>query len=220
LKEEAIMGLYRIKRGISAWKPGTAVAAALILIAAGWMAVRSPLVALAHEGEEEATEAAPPEEGGSPFMFLGEGDVAPDFTLTDQNHKEISLSQFKGKPVILIVTYMSCPDACPLILQSRKRLVKEVGSGDDTIFLAVDMDPVNDTPEVLKAYIEKTGMDEKNLHLLTGDLDVIDKTLKAYHVDVSREPETGKIATHTLVGYAIDSDGIVSQTIMFNFPSS
>lgn len=215
------MGLYRIKRGIFGLKPDAAAAAVVLLwVAAGLAAVWPPAVALAHEGEEEATEAAPPEEGGSPFMFLGSGDVAPDFTLIDQNYEPISLSQFKGKPVILIVTYMSCPDACPLILQSRKRLVDQVGTGDDTIFLAVDMDPKNDTPKVLKDYIIKTGMDERNLHLLTGDQDVVDKTLKAYHVDVSREPETGKIATHTLVGYAIDPDGIVTQTIMFNFPSS
>src|ERR1700736_3805410 len=39
---------------------------------------------------------------------------APNFTLTDQAGKQISLAQFKGDPVILTFLYTNCPDQCPL----------------------------------------------------------------------------------------------------------
>lgn len=35
------------------------------------------------------------------IMTIQEGKPAPDFTLKDQNEKEVRLSQFKGKPVVL-----------------------------------------------------------------------------------------------------------------------
>src|SRR6266705_3576955 len=43
-----------------------------------------------------------------------EGVPAPDFHLKDQLGKPISLSQFKGKPVVLTFLYTHCPDVCPL----------------------------------------------------------------------------------------------------------
>ena len=37
---------------------------------------------------------------------------APDFTLTDQNGNDVSLSDFEGKVVVLAFTYTACPDVC------------------------------------------------------------------------------------------------------------
>jgi peroxiredoxin (alkyl hydroperoxide reductase subunit C) len=36
---------------------------------------------------------------------IGVGDVAPDFTLRDQNNEEVTLSAFRGKQAVLIVFY-------------------------------------------------------------------------------------------------------------------
>jgi peroxiredoxin len=40
---------------------------------------------------------------GSPLIAVG--DVAPEFTLRDQNNEEVSLSSFRGKRAVLIVFY-------------------------------------------------------------------------------------------------------------------
>lgn len=36
-----------------------------------------------------------------PTMRLNEGDIAPDFTLPDSEGKPVSLSQFKGKNLVI-----------------------------------------------------------------------------------------------------------------------
>ena len=39
----------------------------------------------------------------------------PDFTLTDQEGNNVSLSDFKGKVVVVAFIFTSCPDVCPAI---------------------------------------------------------------------------------------------------------
>ena len=94
-----LFGLFRNQRGKIASRLGAAGLAVLFGIAAGLTTSWPSGTALAHEGEEEGGSEATPraEENGSPFMFLGEGDVAPDFTLIDQNKETISLAGIRRK---------------------------------------------------------------------------------------------------------------------------
>ena len=55
------------------------------------------------------------------------GTPAPDFRLTDQFGKPISLSQFKGKPVILTFLYTHCPDQCPLTAEKLHAVMQNLG---------------------------------------------------------------------------------------------
>src|SRR5712691_2521370 len=74
------------------------------------------------------------------------GTPAPDFHLTDQFGKPISLSQFKGKPVILTFLYTHCPDACPLTAEKLHAVMQNLGSDAQRVtVLAVSTDPKGDT---------------------------------------------------------------------------
>lgn len=64
--------------------------------------------------------------------------VAPDFRLKDQFDKQISLSQFKGKPVVLTFLYTHCPDVCPLIANQLHTTVMSLGKNASRVgFLTV-----------------------------------------------------------------------------------
>src|SRR5206468_9646600 len=56
------------------------------------------------------------------------GTPAPNFRLTDQFGKSISLSQFQGEPVILTFLYTHCPDACPLTAEKLHAAMQSLGS--------------------------------------------------------------------------------------------
>ena len=45
------------------------------------------------------------------------GEEVPNFTLIDQSNQKVSLSQFKGKGVIISFLFTRCPypDKCPMI---------------------------------------------------------------------------------------------------------
>jgi cytochrome oxidase Cu insertion factor (SCO1/SenC/PrrC family) len=62
----------------------------------GWLAA----AALVLVGCQAASGVAPGTSGGSaPARELKVGDQAPDFTLPDQNRQNVTLSQFRGRPV-------------------------------------------------------------------------------------------------------------------------
>ena len=71
---------------------------------------------------------------------------APDFLLKDQSGNAISLSQFKGKPVVLTFLYTHCPDVCPLTAEKIHTTMQSLGSNAQHIaVIAVSMDPKGDT---------------------------------------------------------------------------
>ena len=65
------------------------------------------------------------------------GQPAPDFTLTNQDGENVSLSDFKGRLVVIAFTYTACPDVCPMI-ESNLNVVREnLGDayGEDVVFI-------------------------------------------------------------------------------------
>src|SRR5690242_2339390 len=70
-----------------------------------------------------------------------------DFTLTDYNSQPFSLSQQRGKVVLIFFGYTNCADACPTMLTKLKRVYAELGDKQNqvqTVFISVD--PERDTP--------------------------------------------------------------------------
>ncbi len=80
--------------------------------------------------------------------------VGGDFAAQSSLGREVRLSEFRGKVVLLFFGYTSCPDVCPATLAHLKALVKSLGSAaDDVQVLLVTVDPENDTPQHLREYL-------------------------------------------------------------------
>ncbi|MGI8495670.1 MAG: SCO family protein [Pyrinomonadaceae bacterium] len=85
------------------------------------------------------------------------GKEVPDFTLTNQDGKRISLKDFRGKALALTFIYTKCPlpDYCIKMSANFSDLAKQLENSDlkDKIrLLSVSFDPQTDTPKVLKDY--------------------------------------------------------------------
>ncbi|MGA4668516.1 SCO family protein [Propionibacteriaceae bacterium Y1923] len=101
------------------------------------------------------------------------GPALPDITLTDQDGNPFALAKDVTTPVVLLFFgYTNCPDICPGILadlaSARQRAGEQV-QAESTVVL-VSTDPPRDTPEVMKAYLERI---DPSFIGLTGDLEVI-----------------------------------------------
>ena len=86
------------------------------------------------------------------------GEEVPDFKLVNQDGKQISLRQLKGKSVLLTFIYTRCPlpDYCPL-MNTNFSLIEEALRENPKAFasthlLSVSFDSKNDTPRVLRTY--------------------------------------------------------------------
>ncbi|MCP4169017.1 MAG: SCO family protein [Chloroflexi bacterium] len=87
-------------------------------------------------------------------MVLQATEPADDFTLTAHTGERVSLSDYRGKHVILYFGYTFCPDVCPLTLADLGQAMRLIGEdkAEQVQVLFVSVDPERDTPERLSHY--------------------------------------------------------------------
>jgi len=127
---------------------------------------------------------------------------APDFTLTDQNGNDVSLSDYEGKVIVVAFTYTHCPDICPVIESNMKYMKGELGDsyGEDVVYLSITIDPLRDTPEVLANYVTNNGYDWP--HLTSTDYELITGVWNGWGVAVN----TSMIDQHINGGMNMSDD--------------
>lgn len=136
--------------------------------------------------------------------------IGGPFTLTDQNGKAVSDTDFAGKWRIVYFGYTYCPDICPtdmLKLGQAMKLLEKSDPADAAkvapIFISVD--PERDTPAAIKQFV---GQFHPRFTGLTGSPDAIAKVAKEYAVAFRKEPSgTSYLIGHTQVAYLMDGEG-------------
>jgi protein SCO1/2 len=110
----------------------------------------------------------------------------PNVELITQDGKKVHFYDdlIKGKIVAISLIYTTCHYACPLETARMAQVQKKLGDrvGSDIFFYSISIDPEHDTPEVLKAYMEKFNVGP-GWTFLTGkkqDIDFLSKRLGLY----------------------------------------
>jgi protein SCO1/2 len=110
----------------------------------------------------------------------------PNIELVTQDGKKVHFYDdlIKGKIVAIDFIYTTCQYACPLETARMAQVQKKLGDrvGGDIFFYSISIDPAHDTPQVLKAYMEKFHVGP-GWTFLTGkkeDIDFLSKRLGVY----------------------------------------
>jgi protein SCO1/2 len=149
--------------------------------------------------------------GGKP-TFTGVDVTGSDFgktlALTDQNGQPRTLTDFKGKVVVLFFGYTQCPDVCPTTMAELAQVKKTLGKdGDKVQGVFVTVDPERDTPEVLKAYMASF---DPTFVALRGNADqtaAAAKEFKVFYAKVPGRAEGSYTMDHTAGSYVLDTNG-------------
>lgn len=129
---------------------------------------------------------------------------APDFRLTDQLGAPISLSQFKGKPVVLTFLYTHCKDLCPLTAEKLHVVMQNLGSDAQKVaVLAVSIDPKGDTTAAALAFSKAHRM-EGYWHFLTGTFNALSPIWSNYDVYADTSDQS---VNHSFALYVLDKQG-------------
>ena len=166
-------------------------------------------------------------DGGAPVQISDRSDtggpyagieVEPAFPLprarlTGDDGRAVELSADLDRPVrVFFYGYTLCPDVCPLVMANLAlavaRLPDDVAARVQVVF--VTSDPARDTPEALRAYLDRFDPDFTGY---TGELATIVDVAQHMGVAVDRGrrlPSGGYEVTHgaELIGYDGD-DGVV-----------
>ena len=134
---------------------------------------------------------------------------AADFTLTDQDGQTLTLSQLRGKIVVLDFIFTRCPGPCPLLSLKFAQLQQKLGNhlGKDVMLLSVSIDPRHDTPVILKEYAQRYSANLTGWKFLVGSTRDTIMTASAFGADY--EANQDGIVDHRLVTCVIDREGMV-----------
>src|SRR4051812_10648251 len=97
--------------------------------------------------------------------FIPPREPAYDFSLADQDGHRTSLADARGKVIALTFIYSICRDLCPAEGNDIANAMQMVG-GDGVVAYIVSVDPVADTPERARGWIERRKLTGSAKYLL------------------------------------------------------
>lgn len=103
-----------------------------------------------------------------------------DVELIDQDGKKMRLYSdlMKGRVVVINSFYAACTASCPAMNQRLEKIQSALGKrlGNDVFLISISVDPVADTPAILKEYAKKWNA-RPGRFFLTGEKANVDLVL-------------------------------------------
>jgi protein SCO1/2 len=145
---------------------------------------------------------------------------APDFTLTTQAGDKLSLTDLKGKVLLVSFIFTTCNGTCPAtthrMCQVQEELKTRGLTKDDQVrLLSITLDPARDTPEVLRGYMSLYDADAKNWTFLTGPPDQVAKTISAW--GMWAKPAANGQFDHPSRIFLVDGQGRIREIYNLSF---
>lgn len=133
---------------------------------------------------------------------------ATDFTLPDERGGSVTLSDLRGKVVLVNFMFTRCYDICPILTSKLAVIQDELGErfGRDVHFVSITVDPEYDRPDVLREFAEETGYNPDGWSFLTGETEDVRKAANAYGVFLARASDD--YVNHSLLTTVVDREGI------------
>jgi protein SCO1/2 len=135
------------------------------------------------------------------------GDQVPPFAVYDQDGDIITTDYLDGSVTILNFIFTRCsePDMCPAATLKMKKLQELVEKTKIPYvkFLSITLDPLFDTPGVLKSYARGYNLEESNFRFGTAGKSVIDDLTRQFGIMRKKEPDTP--LDHTMRTIVINS---------------
>jgi cytochrome oxidase Cu insertion factor (SCO1/SenC/PrrC family)/thiol-disulfide isomerase/thioredoxin len=141
---------------------------------------------------------------------------APAFTLTDERGQRVSLSQYRGKVVILGFIDAECQTICPLTTQAMLDAKRSLGpAGKDVQLLGIDANYKSTQIEDVANYTSLHGLTGQWHFLTSSSLPRLEHVWKVYGVDEKAlMDEESNAIDHVAAVYMIDPQGRLRVTFV------
>jgi protein SCO1 len=143
--------------------------------------------------------------------------IVPEFRLTAQDGREFDSRDLQGKVWVADFIFTNCPGPCPRMTSQMRSVEKAYAGEPDLKLVSFTVDPLRDTPDVLKSYAEKFHFDPAQWTFLTGSVPILnDLSRKVFllgNVD-------GKTFEHSTRFILIDRQGHIRGNYLTSEPES
>lgn len=160
-----------------------------------------------------ATLPAGAREAGSGQGFYGTlalpSKPAPPIHLRNYLGQPVTLSEYRGRAVLVTFLYTNCPDVCPLITAKLRASLDMLGAEARTVqVIAVSVDPRGDTPTSVARFLRAHGMVGRMQYLI-GSPSRLAATWRAWSVGSTRDANQPQLVSHSALIYGITAGGDV-----------
>lgn len=96
--------------------------------------------------------------------------VLDGIQLIDQDRQPLQAERLRDRTVLLNFVFTACSAVCPLQTRQIAQVQQALPAGvaGQVHFLSVSIDPLNDTPEALRGFAQRTGADLRRWSFATG----------------------------------------------------
>ena len=150
-----------------------------------------------------------------PAHELLPGEAAPDLPLTNQDGKQMRLSDLKGKAVLISFIYTRCPfpTFCPLISSNFASINKQLAENSQdyasTHLVSISLDPNYDTPPVMRkyglSYLAGDAAGFEHWDFVSSSPDDLKKLATAFGLEYF-------VISHSMETILLNPDGTIART--------
>jgi protein SCO1 len=133
--------------------------------------------------------------------------AAPTIHLDNYLRRPVTLSEYRGKAVLVTFLYTHCPDVCPLITSNLRVVLNELGARASNVqIIAVSVDPRRDTPGSVASFLSVHGMLGRMQYLI-GSAAQLSRTWSAWGVGSKAEVDQPDLVAHSALVYGVTASG-------------
>ena len=143
--------------------------------------------------------------------------AAPDFRLRGSDGKDLTLSRYRGKVVVLFFGYTHCPSVCPTTLGTLAGAHKKLGEdASDVQVVYVTVDPAHDDVKRLHDYLANVN---PTFLGATGTPDELETVRRDYGITAAKADAAGFFFNHSSSVYLIDRAGTLRAMMPYGQPT-
>jgi protein SCO1/2 len=136
--------------------------------------------------------------------------AVPKFELTNQDNQIITNEIYKGKVYVLEFFFATCPSICPKMNANMLILQNTFFGNPNFGIVSITIDPLHDTPKVLKEHANVLGVKSSNWNFLTGDKEYIyNLSNKGFNIYVGENSKVQGGFEHSGLFALIDKNGYI-----------
>ncbi|TDS19208.1 protein SCO1/2 [Maribacter caenipelagi] len=148
------------------------------------------------------------------ILLDGKRRKVPAFEFINQDSVVVSNKDYLGKVYVVDFFFTRCPSICPVMTTNLVNVQKHFTDAEDFAIASFSITPEFDTPQVLRAYEEKYGINDANWNLFTGDHDAVYELANAgFNIFAAEMPDVPGGFEHSGLFALVDKDGYLRSRI-------